>query len=173
MSATDERQSKLCIAVAAAAAAGILSHNLIFIRNEHHIRAPQIFRFFLLLTLFLFVAEARLWAFNDAAQAAENSAFILFSYNVSLFTSIAIYRIFFHPLRNFPGPLGVRVSKFWHVAKLLGQPNFKVLEEWHQQYGDFVRTGEHHVLIRTAEKVLMRDMFRPKRNLNPLSLSNG
>lgn len=172
MSATDERQTKVYIG-AAAAAAGILSHSLIFIRNEHHIRAPQIFRFFLLLTLFFFVGEARLWAFHDAAQAAKNSAFILLSYSVSLFTSITIYRIFFHPLRKFPGPLGVRVSKFWHVGRLLGQPNFKVLEEWHQRYGDFVRTGEHHVLIRTAETMLMRDMLRPKRNLNPLSLRNG
>ena len=134
-----QQQTKLCIA----AAAGILSHNLIFIRNEHHIRAPQIFRFFLLLSLVFFIGEARIWAFNDSGQAARASALIVLSYSFSLFTSIAIYRIFFHQLRRFPGPYGARVSKFWHVGKLLGQPNFKVLDELHQQYGDFVRTGEH------------------------------
>ena len=134
-----QQQTKLCIA----AAAGILSHNLIFIRNEHHIQAPQLFRFFLLLSLLLFAGEAKIWALSNSGQAARTSAFIVLSYSGSLFTSIAIYRLFFHKLRNFPGPIGARVSKFWHVGKLLGQPNFRVLDELHQQYGDFVRPGEY------------------------------
>ena len=133
------QQTKFCVA----AAVGILSHNLIFIRNEHHIHAPQLFRFFLLLFLLLFIGEARVWALSDSGQAAKTSALILISYGTSLFTSIAIYRVFFHKLRNFPGPIGARVSKLWHVGKLLGRPNFKVLDDLHQQYGDFVRTGEH------------------------------
>ena len=132
-------QTKLCIA----AAAGILSHILVFIRNEHHIQAPQLFRFFLFLSLLLFAGEARIWALSNSGQAAKTSAFIILSYTGSLFTSIVIYRLFFHKLRNFPGPIGARVSKFWHVGKLLRQPNFKVLDELHQQYGDFVRTGEY------------------------------
>ena len=136
-----QQHTKLYIA---AATAGVLSHHLFFIRNEHHIRAPQIFRFFLLLYLFFLTGEARIWALNDPGQAAKASAFIILSYGVSVFASIAIYRTFFHPLRKFPGPIGARVSKFWHVGKLLGQPNFKVLDDLHQQYGDFVRTGEHH-----------------------------
>ena len=127
-----------------AAAAGIFSHALIFIRNEHHIQAPQLFRFFcLLLPLFLFVGETRIWALSDSAHAARASALIMLSYSASLFTSIVIYRLFFHKLRKFPGPFGARVSKFWHVGKLLGQPNFKVLDDLHEQYGDFVRTGAH------------------------------
>ena len=131
-------QTKLCIA----AASGILSHHLFFIRNEHHIQAPQIFRVFLLLSLLLFIGEARIWAFSDSGQAVRASALIALSYSASLFTSIAIYRVFFHKLRNFPGPIGARVSKFWHVGKLLRKPNFEVLEDLHQQYGDFVRIGE-------------------------------
>ena len=51
-----QQQAKLSIA----AAAGILSHNLIFIRNEHHIQPPRIFRFFLLLSLVLFIGAARI-----------------------------------------------------------------------------------------------------------------
>lgn len=145
-----------------AAAAGILSHNLIFIRNEHHIQAPQLFRFFLLLSLLLFVGEARIWALNDSGQAARASALIVLSYSASLFISIAIYRIFFHKLRKFPGPIGARVSKLWHVGKLLGQPNFKVLDELHQQYGDFVRTGEHRNIIINAEKLPTKHTSRPK-----------
>ena len=133
------QESKLCIA----AAAGILSHTLIFIRNEHHIRAPEIFRVFLLLALLLFIGEARIWSLNNSVQAARASALLVFSYSASLFTSIIIYRLFFHQLRKFPGPIGARITKFWHVGKLLRQPNFKVLDNLHQQYGDFVRTGKH------------------------------
>lgn len=146
-----QQQTKLCIA----AAGGILSHLLIFIRNEHHIRAPQIFRFFLLFSLFLFLGEARIWALSDPGPAARASALIVLSYSASLFTSIAIYRIFFHQLRKFPGPIGARVSKFWHVGKLLSQPNFKVLDELHQQYGDFVRTGRYRSTIIDTETMLM------------------
>ena len=149
-----QQQTKLYIA----AAAGVLSHILIFIRNEHHIRAPQIFRLFLLLSLFLFIGEARIWTLSTSAQAASASALIVLSYSASLFTSILIYRILFHPLRHFPGPIGARVSKFWHVGKLLSQPNFKVLDELHQQYGEFVRTGEHRGTIvqcrNTADETL-------------------
>ena len=142
-----QQYTKLYLAPAAAA---ILSHHFIFIRNEHHIQAPYIFRFFLFLALFFYIAEARIWALNTSAQAAKASAIIIFSYSFSLFTSIISYRIFFHPLRKFPGPVWARVSKFWHVGKLLTQPNFKVLDDLHQQYGDFVRTGEHHEAILTA-----------------------
>ena len=87
-----QQQAKLSIV----AIAGILSHNLVFIRNEHHIQAPQIFRFFLLLSLVLFIGEARIWALNDPAQAARASSLIALSYSLSLFTSIAIYRAIFH-----------------------------------------------------------------------------
>ena len=154
-----QQQAKLSIA----AAAGILSHNLVFIRNEHHIQAPQIFRFFLLLSLVLFIGEARIWALNDPAQAARASSLIVLLYSLSLFTSIAIYRVFFHQLRRLPGPLGARVSKFWHVGKLLGQPNFKVLDELHQQYGDFVRTGEHSCYHHKRRKLLItKHTSRPK-----------
>ena len=140
--------TKLCIA----AATGILSHHLIFIRNEHHILAPQIFRFFLFLSFVLVIGEAKIWELSDSAQAVKASALILISYSASLFASIVIYRILFHPLRKFPGPLGARVSKFWHVGKLLGQPNFKVLHELHQQYGGFVRTGVHHTIVVNSKK---------------------
>ena len=146
----------------APAAAGILSHLFIFIRNEHHIQAPYIFRLFSFLVLFFFVAEARLWALNSAAQAAKASALIVLSYSLSLFTSIILYRILFHPLRKFPGPRWARVSKFWHVGKLLTQPNFKVLDDLHQQYGDFVRTGEHQKTIINLHSMLTKPTSRTK-----------
>ena len=145
-----------------AAAAGILSHTLIFIRNEHHIQAPQLFRLFLVFPLLLFIGESILWGLSDTGQAARTSTLIVLSYGSSLFTSIAIYRVFFHRLSKFPGPIGARISKFWHVGKLLSQPNFKVLDELHQRYGDFVRTGEHGDTITSAELLLTKRTPRPQ-----------
>ena len=64
------------------------------------------------------------------------------TYIVSLFSSIIVYRLFFHPLRHFPGPTLAAASKLRHVFKCRHGKNFRVLEDAHHQYGNFVRTGE-------------------------------
>lgn len=35
----------------------------------------------------------------------------------TLFSSILVYRAFFHPLESFPGPFGAKLSRFWAVWK--------------------------------------------------------
>ena len=61
---------------------------------------------------------------------------------MSLFSSIIIYRLFFHPLRHFPGSKLAAASKLWHISKCGNGKNFRVLEDTRHQYGQFVRTGE-------------------------------
>ncbi|OOF94575.1 hypothetical protein ASPCADRAFT_26369, partial [Aspergillus carbonarius ITEM 5010] len=68
-------------------------------------------------------------------------------YLVSLLSSITIYRAFFHPLRHFPGPFGARISKLWHVWQVRDSKNYRVLDNLHTQYGDFVRTGPNELTI--------------------------
>ncbi|KAJ4982512.1 averantin oxidoreductase [Stagonosporopsis vannaccii] len=52
-----------------------------------------------------------------------------------------IYRIYFHPLRNFPGPkLRVASRIPWHYATLTGSRN-KLLSALHAQYGHIVRVN--------------------------------
>ncbi|KAL4926701.1 uncharacterized protein BDV17DRAFT_149951 [Aspergillus undulatus] len=68
---------------------------------------------------------------------------------VSLWTSILVYRAFFHPLKDFPGPFGARLSKFWSLTKVL-QTNirwYRTLNALHEQYGDFVRTGNRFCIL--------------------------
>lgn len=55
---------------------------------------------------------------------------------------MTIYRLFFHPLRRFPGPVLARVSKLWHVFHCINSRNYLLLDKLHLQYGEFVRTGE-------------------------------
>lgn len=67
---------------------------------------------------------------------------VLGSYLGALFTSIIIYRVFFHRLRRFPGPFWARFSKFYGIYLAR---NWKMHEEHDlmlKKYGDLVRIGE-------------------------------
>lgn len=62
---------------------------------------------------------------------------------LSLWINILVYRAFFHPLNNFPGPFGAKLSKFWALGQVVKSKIkwYQVTEELQEQYGDYVRTG--------------------------------
>ena len=125
-----------------ATSAGVISHNLVFVRGEYHMHAPMLLLLSLIFTLCLFL----LFLFRDSNYHVMQNAMVTFSvistYSISLLLSITIYRTRFHRLRNFPGPFGAKVTKLWHVWKTRDSKNYKLMEELHQKYGDFVRTGQ-------------------------------
>lgn len=124
-----------------ASAAGLIAHQGLFIRGEWHLKGPRI-----ILGHLTFGGIA--WWFllrHQSATITEHIYGCLWgfgSYIISLFASILIYRLFFHPLRHFPGPRLAAASKLWHIFKCRECKNFRVLEDMHHQYGQFVRTGE-------------------------------
>ncbi|PYI01926.1 benzoate 4-monooxygenase cytochrome P450 [Aspergillus sclerotiicarbonarius CBS 121057] len=118
-------------------ALGVAMHHGLFIHGEWHVQAPNIL-------LGHIVAFALLHVFIDSSLISLS---IITSYLFSLLSSITIYRVFFHPLRHFPGPVGARITKLWHVWKVRDSRNYRVLEELHAQYGDFVRTGPNELTI--------------------------
>lgn len=66
------------------------------------------------------------------------------SFNSGLIVSIAIYRLLFHRLRNFPGPLGAKLSRFYTVSIVSKNVQYyKEVAKMHQTYGDFIRTGQN------------------------------
>ncbi|ROW16851.1 hypothetical protein VPNG_01522 [Cytospora leucostoma] len=69
-------------------------------------------------------------------------------FNASVILSIVVYRTLFHRCRKFPGPLGAKISKFWsaYVASKNIQ-YYKELGNFHETYGDFVRTGPREIAI--------------------------
>ncbi|KUI71889.1 Tryprostatin B 6-hydroxylase [Cytospora mali] len=69
------------------------------------------------------------------------------SYCTGLFTSITIYRLYFHRLSSFPGPCIAGFTKFWHVWKCRRGKNHLVIEELRQQYGSIIRTGPEELTI--------------------------
>ena len=128
------------IAPVLAGAAGVLSHVCFFIRGEHHLNAPYIFRFYLALGIcfYLFYWRTLDGCSSCALQASATNLAVYFS---SLFSSIFVYRVFFHRIRHFPGPFLAGTSKLYHVSQIRNSDQYLFLERLHQKYGDFVRTG--------------------------------
>jgi hypothetical protein len=122
------------------AAAGIIAHHGLFIQGEWHLRVPRI--------VFTHLALACIvWSFvsdesKDPAGHLRLCLLVFTSYLASLFSSISVYRIFFHRLRAFPGPKLAAFTKFWHVFQARNSTNHLVLQDLHHRYGTFVRTGE-------------------------------
>lgn len=113
------------------AAVGISIHHGLFIHGEWHVRAPEV-------VLYHLVYFVSLWMIITKAH------WIIAGYLLALFTSITIYRVFFHRLKHFPGPIWARITKIWHAWKARHRQNHLVLTELQRQYGDFVRTGAYH-----------------------------
>lgn len=126
----------LCIVIAG----GIASHVLYFVKGEHHMQAPRIALLYIALSLVIFTEKL---AFGNSRleQAAIQSLYIITAHAFSLFTSIAIYRLFFHRTRSFPGPFLAGLSKFWHVIHSRNSQNHLLMCRLYEQYGDFVRIG--------------------------------
>ena len=126
---------------AIAASLGICSHLLYFIHGEHHTQALRILQLSLVLPAVAVVALVQVGQYS-VYSAAQTTACLASSYIGSLWTSMTIYRIFFHPLRQFPGPPLAKVSKFYHTLCCWNWDNHRVKARWHECYGDFVRIGK-------------------------------
>ena len=128
---------------AVAATIGILSHVTIFITGEHHLEGPTWLNLFISVLSLSLIGQAVPGDVQLQRMAAD-VLFVIMSFGASLFTSIVVYRVFFHRLRSFPGPFFARITKFWHVWKVLRRSdNFRQLDRLHRKFGDFVRTGRH------------------------------
>ncbi len=122
----------------AAAAAGFFSHIGFFIKGEHHNEAAKILNVYLLLTAILVLIESLL---PGVPLGFTTVATIVAAYAGALFSSMTVYRIFFHRLRKFPGPPVAAITKLWHVSKILDLKQYLMLDKLRESYGDFVRTG--------------------------------
>ena len=123
-----------------AALAGVLSHLLIFVHGEWHVQATNLLEFYSLLFIAVTYRDSRthdLSLFLSLQRGWELCA----TYALSLWVSMILYRLIFHPLRHFPGPVLARCSKMWHVVKCRSSKNHLLVQNLQTDYGDFVRTG--------------------------------
>jgi hypothetical protein len=113
---------------------GLALHHGLFIHGEWHIQAPRVLGAHLVVTLLLLSTN---WVFLSLTEIT----LLLAVYLTSILTSIGVYRLYFHRLRNYPGPRLAALSKLWLVWKCRDSRCHEVLESLHKQYGAFVRTG--------------------------------
>lgn len=127
--------------------AGLASHVLYFIRGEHHMSAPMLFYSYTGLAIAVFILELQRGD-QTYFMAGRNTVIHIYLYALTLFTSIIIYRVRFHRLHSFPGPLLARVSKLWHVYHARHSLNHQLIQRLHDEYGSFVRTGRRNIHAR-------------------------
>ena len=126
--------------------AGVASHLCYFIRGEHirQIGRTATFVFALPVTF----TALRVQFFDVPLGLAYRLTFLMaFAFAIGLFSSITLYRAFFHPLRQFAGPVAMRITKLAHVYRSRNLDNYLQLDELRKQYGDFVRTGPSELTI--------------------------
>lgn len=122
------------------AAAGVASHLVYFMHGDHNKFAHKWITRALTGIGSLVLALLYLTRFDLIQTAILTIAFAP-SYFLGLYTSIAVYRLFLHPLRHLPGPFWARLSNFHHAYTIRKSDNYLVIEKLHQKYGPIVRTG--------------------------------
>jgi hypothetical protein len=120
---------------------GVASHLGFFIHGEHGQNGIHILRAAVLLPS-LSCLYLIYYADFTRLHAILYTTAIFWSFTLSLWSSMFIYRGFFHPLRNFPGPPGAKYAKLWHSFAAADMKWYKTINKLHEQYGDYVRTGK-------------------------------
>ncbi|KAH8203627.1 hypothetical protein TruAng_002157 [Truncatella angustata] len=92
-----------------------------------------------------------------AIQILFGSSFLDATIGVSLLSggfvggvvlSMVVYRLFFHRLRKFPGPVGAKLTKFYSASLAAKTVQYhKDVSQMHDRYGDFIRTGPRELCI--------------------------
>ncbi|KAK5075962.1 hypothetical protein LTR51_001641 [Lithohypha guttulata] len=145
----------LSYVAAIAATSGLLSHVLVFMRRDLDSNSHQLLIVANLVVLLKPVALViRGWSWFDAILI---SIVADICYTTALFASIALYRAFFHPLRNYPGPFWARISVFWKVKHFQqsGFKAFRVIDGLHKRYGNIVRVAPRQLSINEPEAYQM------------------
>ncbi|KAK1751472.1 cytochrome P450 [Echria macrotheca] len=142
----DTSRATLLQGSAVFAVVGIASHLVYFIRGDHNRFAYRWISRLLASTALLFVVILHFTHYNFIASLIATACFST-SYLTGLYTSISIYRLFFHRLRAFPGPFSARLSNFYHAYIIRRSDNHLVIQKLHQKYGPIVRTGPSNLSV--------------------------
>ncbi|KAI1104955.1 cytochrome p450 monooxygenase [Jackrogersella minutella] len=134
-------------------AAGVLLHAFVFRVGEWDLAALK-----LIVCFVLSFSATILIITNDVHPMVPHAeelgpavwlTSMLYSYLLTgLYTSMALYRGFFHRLRKFPGPFLARFSGIYMTIRgTRTMQTFKEIQKLHAAYGDVVRVGPQELSI--------------------------
>lgn len=126
---------------------GVTTHVIVFARGEWE-------RHVVTIAWSIFLSPALIYAATSRFIGGLYIQFLIYTlttvigFSVGFLISMGIYRIYFHRLRKFPGPLGARLSGFWSMGTALrGFQLHKKTQQLHEFYGDFVRIRKKNLAI--------------------------
>lgn len=135
------------------AALGFSAHLCYFIRGEQLKAAPWILLTAITSPSVLTFFVNRYGGF-DILHAILVVGVAYSAFLAALFSSMLIYRVYFHPLRNFPGPPLARISQFYYMANTSKRcDSYRFLDRLHAQYGEYVRAGPNLLSVADPEWV--------------------
>ncbi|KAL2794802.1 cytochrome P450 [Aspergillus keveii] len=145
VSGSDARQTLFTLAVL-----GLASHTF-FIRYNNV--DPLVGKCFL---PYIYIQSALwLWLSIQEKSVLASTVFIALanaSFWTPLLASITLYRIYFHPLRKYPGPSVARFTSWWGVWKLArGANRYQLHDELHRRYGDIVRIAPNYISVNRVD----------------------
>jgi tryprostatin B 6-hydroxylase len=125
---------------------GTAVYLLYFNRGEHHLH-PE--RYLIVFGAVAAASVALLHLHHRLAllEALRASANLALSFLAGLYSSVLVYRQFFHPLNKFPGPFGTRVSGLFLSAHFGKADSARQYQKLHKKYGDFLRVGSSDLSI--------------------------
>jgi len=126
--------------------AGILSFITYFMHNEHHLHI------ILYLQLFAGACITSVVLLTQWQQYALSSALNIVSqvgatYLAGIYFSRAFHRLLLHPLNQFPGSKGARLTSFWLSWQVRRSDCFRQMKRLHDNLGPFVRIGPNNLSI--------------------------
>jgi tryprostatin B 6-hydroxylase len=130
----------------AATAAGVATHSGYFKRGEHHLYGTRYIQIFMTVFTTAIFLDVRITK-KPFGSAFGEVTLLAICYLVGLYTSLLVYRAFFHPLSRFPGPFGNKLGNLWFSSQLINADAYKKVYGLHKKYGSFVRVGSSDLSI--------------------------
>jgi hypothetical protein len=118
---------------------GVFLQSRVFSRNEWERHAPKIVFYSCLAVVGTFIGLTLGISHSFISALVETNVLVIALLG-GLYASMITYRLLFHPLKAFPGPIAAKITAFWVIKQNIPDLGFyKQLRQLHDHYGDFVR----------------------------------
>lgn len=119
---------------------GIASHRLVFIHGELDNFSVVIVKAFI--SLWILVSVAIVIELNSLELGLVLGTILFLVFQIGLGSSIAVYRLYLHPLKHFPGEKLHYLTQWWAAfQQFKTERYFVALRQQHLMHGDFIRAG--------------------------------